>query len=92
MADTPSAPDTFERELLDLLDLIGQLAGDDPISHSYEGLGDDCFFCGVPETSVYIKPNFHSHATHAHGCAWVEARQLLGKDLGMHTVTGMPDE
>ena len=69
----------------DLLTLIARLADENPLTRSTEGLDDGCFFCGA-DTDDTGRPNYYPYAVHDHDCPWVEARHLLGHDLGLHKV------
>lgn len=55
--------------------MVKELAGVDPITHSHEGLDDECLFCGAWDLSSAHTIN------HSPSCLWVRARQLV--DLGL---------
>jgi hypothetical protein len=67
------------------MDLLRRLAVDDPITHSMEGLDDECLFCGTYNRTKDAD-GFNAGWLHRHDCPWIEARQLLGLDLGNNTV------
>jgi len=72
---------------MSLEDLARELADiDNPITHSTEGLDDECFFCGAWSKSVYIDSDFHHFAEHRSRCLWVRARQAFDMGLGRNTI------
>jgi hypothetical protein len=71
--------------MTDPVELIARLIDGSPLTRSTEGLDDGCFWCGAEDI---WPPRLMGDpwADHEPDCAWIEAMQFLGRDLGKHTV------
>jgi hypothetical protein len=79
------------------------LAEDDPITHSFEGLDDACWYCGADSRSKQVPRmlpdgrhahptavDFVQYAEHDLSCQWVRARLHFAIPLGHHEIAATP--
>lgn len=66
-------------------ELLAEVAGEDPLTRSYQGLDDYCLFCGSDTRSTLENLTRVHWARHDHDCLWVRIHDHLGLALpGLH--------